>query len=171
MFFSTYLTLYQLPSGCQLIWPILWSTMSWEPSSHIHRSSTCNPAQLEEENKTKIWINTTSFHDIITSVFFLLWKMFLTFGAFINHQFVFDEFSEDFVAAAVFEASDGGEKTHWNNLMVLHAHFNLFCDTCTRTQSLISGKLGEVRLLCNFNMACWRQCVVKHASALKYIFK
>lgn len=45
-----------------------------------------------------------------------------------------DKFSEDFVAASVFQAGDGGQKTHWNNLMVLHPHFNLFCDTRKRTK-------------------------------------
>lgn len=50
---------------------------------------------------------------------------FLTLGAFIDHKFVFDKLSEDLVAAAVFEASDGGQETHRNNLMVLHPHFNL----------------------------------------------
>ncbi len=50
---------------------------------------------------------------------------FLTLGAFIDHEFVFDELSEDLVAAAVFETSDGGQETHWNNLMVLHPHLNL----------------------------------------------
>lgn len=38
---------------------------------------------------------------------------------------MFDKFSEDFVAATMSEASDGGQQTHWNNLMVLHPHFNL----------------------------------------------
>lgn len=50
---------------------------------------------------------------------------FLTLGAFVDHEFVLDELSEDLVAAAVFEASDGGQETHWDNLMVLHPHFNL----------------------------------------------
>lgn len=52
---------------------------------------------------------------------------FLTLVAFIGHKFVFDKLSEDLVAAAVFEASDGGQETHWDNLMVLHPHLNL-CD-------------------------------------------
>lgn len=169
MFFSTYLTLYQLPSGYQLIWSPLWSTMSWEPSSHNHHSSTCSPAQLKSDNKTK----NMSEHNFLPCDYnkCLLWKVFLTFGSFINHQFVFDEFSEDFVAASVFEAGDGGEQAHWNNLMVLHPHFNLFCYTCTRTPRVISGKLGEVGLSCNFNVAFWRQYAIKQVNALQYVDK
>lgn len=52
------------------------------------------------------------------------------------------KFSKDFVAASVFEAGDGGEETHWNNLMVLHSHFHLFSVTCRRRSELISVKLG-----------------------------
>lgn len=52
---------------------------------------------------------------------------FLTLGTFIDDEFVFDKLPEDLVAATVFEAGNGGEETHWNNLMVLHPHLNL-CD-------------------------------------------
>lgn len=38
---------------------------------------------------------------------------------------MFDKLSEDLVAAAVSEACDGGQQTHWDNLMVLHPHLNL----------------------------------------------
>lgn len=38
---------------------------------------------------------------------------------------MFDELSEDLVAAAVFEAGDAGQEADWHNLMVLHPHFNL----------------------------------------------
>ena len=50
----------------------------------------------------------------------------LTLAAFIDHKLVFDELSEDLVAAAVFEAGDAGQEADWHNLMVLHPHFNLW---------------------------------------------
>lgn len=50
----------------------------------------------------------------------------LTFAAFVNHKFVFYEFSEDLVAAAMFEAGNGRKKTHWDNFMVFHPHLNLW---------------------------------------------
>lgn len=56
--------------------------------------------------------------------------MILTLGAFIGHKFMFDELSEDFVAATMSEAGDGRQKTHRNNLMVLHPHFNLGEEQC-----------------------------------------
>lgn len=43
---------------------------------------------------------------------------------------MFDELSEDFVAATMSEAGDGRQKTHRNNLMVLHPHFNLGEEKC-----------------------------------------
>lgn len=49
----------------------------------------------------------------------------LTLGAFVGDEFVFDKFPEDLVAATMFQAGNRGQKTHWNNLMVLHPHLNL----------------------------------------------
>lgn len=43
----SYLTLYPLPSGCQLKLLPLWSTRSSGQGSHILHSSTCSPAQLK----------------------------------------------------------------------------------------------------------------------------
>lgn len=64
--------------------------------------------------------------------------MFLTLGALIDHKFVFDKLSEDFVAATVFEASDRGQKTHWDDFMVLHPHFYLCVGRFTGSHSLIT---------------------------------
>lgn len=50
---------------------------------------------------------------------------FLTLGTLIDHKFVFDKLSEDLVAATVFKAGNGRDKTHRNNLMVLHPHLDL----------------------------------------------
>ena len=126
MHFVFYLTLCPHPSGSRLIRSLLWSTRSSEPSSRILHSSTCNPAQLKSTETCYIRKITNTYHlyqDYWGSASCCVF--FLTLSAFIDDKFVFDKFSEDLVAAAVFEAGDGGQETHWNDLMVLHAHLNL----------------------------------------------
>lgn len=66
---------------------------------------------------------------------------FLTFGAFIDYEFVFHKFSENLVAATMFQASNGGEKTHWNNLVVLHPHLNLCKEKVTERNNTVTGVL------------------------------
>lgn len=48
-----------------------------------------------------------------------------TFAAFIGQQFVFDQLPQNLVASSMFETGNGRNKTHWDNFVILHAHFHL----------------------------------------------
>ena len=53
----------------------------------------------------------------------------LTFSVLVSHQFVLDQLSQNLVAAPVFQAGDGRQQIHWDDLMVLQPHLNLQCIT------------------------------------------
>lgn len=69
---------------------------------------------------------------------------------------MFDELSKDLVAAAMLEASYGGQEAYWNYLMVLHPHFNL----CERK---FMGRNKVIRVL-----ECVAACSDKFAVDLRY---
>lgn len=118
--FYPHLTLCPHPSGFPLKWSLPWSTKSSEPNSRILRSSACIPARLKST-----W-NITIRHHLHSHSVTTVTGGHLTLGALIDHKFVLDQFSEDLVASSVLEAGDGGQETHWDNLVVLHSHFNLW---------------------------------------------
>lgn len=69
----------------------------------------------------------------------------LTLAAFIDHKLVFDQFSKDLIAAAVFEAGDGSQKAHRNDLVVLHAHLYLFKGNICQENDVITAQKTQTK--------------------------
>lgn len=80
---------------------------------------------------------------------------FLTLGALIGHKFVLDKLPEDLVAATVFKAGNGSDKTHWNNLMVLHPHLDL-CDGEIHMNMIMRAEKRAVKV--PHELQSWKTC-------------